>query len=463
MSAPVSGRGAPPPGSLDATLNGRRRAFRDVVAQRLVRPAQAFMHTETAGGAVVVLAALVAFAWANSPWNETYFDLLHTEVTFHAGRISIDKDLAHLVNDGLMVLFFFVVGLEVKRELLHGELANPRRAALPVMAAFGGMLVPALIFTAFNAGGDGARGWGIPMATDIAFAVGVLALLGNRVPFPLKIFLLALAVADDLGAILVIAVFYTESLSAEAALWALGILAVIVAAGRLGIRSVAFYSLIGVVFWFAVFKSGIHATIAGVVLALLTPSKPDMDTAQMEREAEDLLRRAAATPDDDKEAQQTLLYALEDVVRRSESPLDRLERMLHPWTTFLIVPIFALANAGVEVSGGIIGEAVTSPITIGAGLGLLLGKPIGVFLFAWLSIRLGIAVMPHAVTWTQMMGAGLLAGIGFTVSLFVTDLAYTSSLFEDEAKIGILAASIVSAVLGFTFLRVVTKPRPLAH
>lgn len=463
MSAPAPGRGAPPPGSWDVTLNGRRRAVRDVITQRLVRPAQAFMHTETAGGAVVVLAALIAFAWANSPWNDTYFDLLHTEVTFHAGRFSIDQSLGHLVNDGLMVLFFFVVGLEVKRELLHGELANPRRAALPVMAAFGGMLVPALIFTAFNAGGDGARGWGIPMATDIAFAVGVLALLGNRVPFPLKIFLLALAVADDLGAILVIAIFYTESLSAEAALWALAILAVIIAAGRLGIRSVAFYSLIGVVFWFAVFKSGIHATIAGVILAFLTPSRPDISTAELEREADALVRSAAATPDEDKEAQQTLLYALEDVVRRAESPLDRLERMLHPWTTFLVVPIFALANAGVEVSGSTLSEAVTSPITIGAGLGLLLGKPIGVFLFAWLSIRLGIAAKPASVSWVQMMGAGLLAGIGFTVSLFVTDLAYTSSLFEDEAKIGILSASIVAAVTGFLFLRAVSKPAPLTR
>jgi NhaA family Na+:H+ antiporter len=437
--------------------------MRDLIAQRLVRPAQAFMHTETAGGAVVVLAALVAFAWANSPWNDTYFDLLHTHVHFQAGVITIDKDLGHLVNDGLMVLFFFVVGLEVKRELLHGELANPRRAALPVMAAFGGMLVPALIFTAFNAGGDGARGWGIPMATDIAFALGVLALLGNRVPFPLKIFLLALAVADDLGAILVIAVFYTESLSAEAALWALGILAVIIAAGRLGIRSVAFYSIIGVVFWLAVFKSGIHATIAGVILALLTPSKPDISTTEMEREAESLVRSAAATPDDDKEAQQTLLYALEDVVRRSESPLDRLERMLHPWTTFLIVPIFALANAGVEISGGILSEAISSPVTLGAALGLLIGKPVGVFLFAWLSIRLGIAAMPASVTWRQMMGAGLLAGIGFTVSLFVTDLAYVSPLLEDEAKIGILGASMVSAIIGFLFLRSVSKPRPMTH
>jgi NhaA family Na+:H+ antiporter len=444
-------------GDVAGPASARRAQVREFVARRLVAPAQAFVHTEVSGGVVVLLAAMVAFAWANSPWNEAYFDLWHSEVTLRTGIVTIHEDLGHLVNDGLMAIFFFVIGLETKREILHGELASIRKAALPVAAAAGGMVVPALIYTALNAGGDGAKGWGIPMATDIAFALGVLSLLGRRVPFSLKIFLLALAVVDDIGAIAVIAVFYTESLSFEASMYALLILAAIFGARAAGIRSIDVYVLMGAVFWVAVLKSGIHATIAGVVLALLAPSRPDISAQEFQDEAEELLARLAETQPG-SEQEQTILHEFEAAVRKSEAPLERVERHLHPWVVFVIVPIFALANAGVEVGRDAFEGALESPITFGVALGLLVGKPVGILAASWLAVRSGIASLPEGVNWLQIAGTGVLAGIGFTVSLFITDLAFADPALSDEGKLGILAASLVAAAAGFTLLRLFTRP-----
>lgn len=435
---------------LRALQGGGGRQF---AAERFVRPIQAFAKIEASGGIVLLAGAIIALIWANSPWDHQYFEFWHTELELDLHLFSIELSLAHAVNDGLMAIFFFVVGMEIKRELVHGELASPRQAALPVAAALGGMVVPALIYTAWNFGGDGAKGWGIPMATDIAFAVGVLSVLGRRVPFSLKVFLLALAVADDLGAIVVIAVFYTEQIALEPSLWALGLLALTVAVNRSGVRSTEIYLALGICFWAAVLKSGIHATVAGVVLAMLTPSKPYYAIGEFEEEIPALLERyREAMAAGDHDAAQQMLSQIETLTQGAESPLDRLEHKLAPWSSYVIVPIFALANAGVALSGDMISNAVSSPVTLGVAMGLVVGKPIGVLLATVLAVRLGIAQFPRGVNAHHMIGVGLLAGIGFTVSLFVTGLAFENAALIDEGKVGILAASTFAGVVGFTYL-----------
>ncbi len=427
--------------------------LRSFFAERLVRPAQAFVGIEASGGLVLLAATAVAIAWANSPWDSAYHDLWHARLALDFNLFRIDETLGHLVNDGLMAIFFFVVGLEIKRELVEGELASPRRAALPVAAALGGMIVPALIYLAWNAGSDGQHGWGIPMATDIAFALGALALLGSRVPFGLKVFLLALAIADDLGAIAVIAIFYTDDLSPEALAWAGAALALILAVRRAGVRSTDVYVVLGALLWVAVLKSGIHATIAGVLLAALTPARPYSARAAFDDHARDLLERfRAAQAAGDHEREQFLLKEMEWLARGAESPLDRLERVLHPWVSYLVVPVFALANAGLVIDGDALRAAAESPVTMGIIMGLVLGKVTGITAFAWIAVRLGWAALPAGVNWHGMVGAGLLGGIGFTVSLFITGLAFDNATLVAEAKMGILAASVIAGALGMAAL-----------
>jgi len=428
-------------------------AGRQFVAERIRRPVQAFMAVEASGGIVLLAGALIALVWANSPWDQKYFDLWNTKLAIDLNIITIKESLGHAVNDGLMAIFFFVVGMEIKRELVHGELATPRQAALPVAAAIGGMVVPAAIYAAWNLGGDGAKGWGIPMATDIAFAIGVLSVLGRRAPFSLKVFLLALAVADDLGAIAVIALFYTEQIALGPSLWAIALLVAIVALNRGGVRAVEVYVALGICFWVAVLKSGIHATVAGVVLAMLTPSKPYYAIGEFEEEIPGLLdryREAMAAGDHD--AAQQLLAQIEMLTQGTESPLDRLEHRLAPWSSYVIVPIFALANAGVALSADMISGALTSPVTLGVVMGLVVGKPVGVLFAAWLAVRMGLAEFPRGVSARHMVGIGLLAGIGFTVSLFVNGLAFDDPALLDEGKVGILAASVIAGVVGFIYL-----------
>ncbi len=436
--------------ALDTLIGGHGRRF---VVRRFVRPAQRFAAVEASGGIVLLLGALIALAWVNSPWEQSYHDLWETELALDLHLFEIRQHLGHAVNDGLMVLFFFVVGLEIKRELVSGELSSPRRAVLPVAAALGGMLGPALIYTAFNFGRETAHGWGIPMATDIAFAVGVLTLLGKRVPPPLKVFLLALAVADDLGGIIVIAVFYTESLSLAALGWAALLLAVMFILNRGGVRTVGVYAFLGILFWAAMLESGIHATIAGVILAMLTPSRPyysdeDFDAVLDRLRTEYALARA----DGDHERMQQALAQVEDLASGMESPLDRLEHRLAPWTAYLIVPVFAIANAGVPVTGEMLRNAVSSPVTLGVACGLVFGKPIGIFLTSWLCVRLGLAQLPANTGFRQVLGAGMIAGIGFTVALFIAGLSFESPLYLDEAKVGILAASAIAGVIGSLYL-----------
>jgi Na+:H+ antiporter, NhaA family len=425
--------------------------------ERLVRPFQDFADKQSTGGVLLIAATVIALVWANSPWGEGYASLWHTKLTVGVGDASITKDLTHWINDGLMAVFFLVVGLEIKREVLVGELSSVRSAALPVAAAVGGAVVPAAIYLAINAGTEGAAGWGIPMATDIAFALGVLALLGDRVPLALKVFLTALAIVDDIMAVLVIALFYTSEIS-----WgALGVGAVfigaLVLANLIGVGRTLVYAVLGVGLWLCFLLSGVHATIAGVLLALTVPAISFINPGAFLERGRYVLDRFEQAGEKGEsvlcnEERQAALHALNHAAYKLEPPLHELEHALHPWVVFAIMPIFALANAGVPL-GGSIGEALTSPVALGIVAGLVVGKQLGITLFAWLAVKSGISELPEGIEWRHVYGASWLAGIGFTMSLFITDLAFSEGSLVDAAKLGILVASLVAGVVGWTILR----------
>ncbi|CAJ47782.1 Na+/H+ antiporter protein, partial [Bordetella avium 197N] len=371
----------------------------------------AFFASEALGGYILMFAALLALGVANSPWAPVYFDVLGSKVGFHAGPIALRETVQHWINDGLMAVFFLLVGLEIKREMLDGQLRGLSRIALPGIAALGGMVAPALIYLAINSGNpEGLRGWAIPAATDIAFALGILALLGSRAPASLKVFLTALAILDDLGAIIIIALFYTAQLNG-AALAAAGLLLLgLILLNRLGVTALSPYLILGALLWYFVLKSGVHATLAGVALALTIP------------------------------------------LRRHASPLHKLEHALHRPVAFLIIPVFGFANAGVSFAGlGL--DALTSPVPLGIALGLFLGKQLGVFGLSWLAIKAGIARLPHQASYRQLYGVALLCGIGFTMSLFIGALAFDKPQIIDATKIGVLAGTLCSAVAGYLLLR----------
>jgi Na+:H+ antiporter, NhaA family len=426
--------------------------------ERVLRPFRQFLHLEASGGVVLMVATALALLWANSPWAASYDALWHTKVTVGADGFGLSYDLHHWINDGLMALFFFVVGLEIKRELLSGELASVRRAALPIAAAVGGMLVPAAIYAAMNVGTAGISGWGVPMATDIAFAIGVLALLGRRAPLGVKVFVTALAVVDDIGAVLVIALFYTPTVDWIALGFAAAFLGAALAANRLGVRRPLPYAVLGIGLWVAMLQSGVHATVAGVLLALAIPARQRIDAVGFLSRSRELLegfrrssqrsRRAVMNED-----QQWAVTSLEEACEQVQTPLQRLEHELHPWVAFVIMPVFALANAGVALTAGEVAAATTDRITLGVALGLVLGKQVGVTLFSWLAVRLGLAALPTGVTWQHVYGASWLAGIGFTMSLFVAGLAFTDPASLARAKVGILLASVIAGGVGYTLLR----------
>jgi Na+:H+ antiporter, NhaA family len=421
------------------------------VPRLVLQPLQTFLRTEEAGGILLLAAATIALIWANSPWRSSYDALWHTQLTIGLGAWSLAEDLQHWVNDALMALFFLVVGLEIKRELTTGELRQPRAAALPAIAALGGMVVPALLYLAINPSGEPGRGWGIPMATDIAFALGVLAIVGRGLPTALKSFLLALAIVDDIGAILVIAIFYSGSISPGPLLTAAGLLALILVLQRLHVRWTAVYVLVGVGVWLATLQSGIHATIAGVALGLATPAvafqRPKAVSLEAHRIADDTVDNPVPP---DADAHQWLHLA--GLTREAVSPLARLEHLLHPWTSYVVIPVFALANAGVSISRSSLGNALTSGITLGVVAGLVVGKTVGVTIFTWLATRTGITRLPEGVGWGQLVGVAALAGIGFTVSLFITSLAFQTQAIQDAAKVGILIASLLAGLLGALLL-----------
>jgi NhaA family Na+:H+ antiporter len=427
---------------------------------RFLRPVLRFTQVEAAGGIVLLAAVVAALIWANLPGGESYRRFWDTPVSIDLGTFGLHETLGGLVTHGLMTLFFFVVGLEIKREMVRGELRDRRTALLPVLAALGGMAVPAAIYLAFVGGGTGARGWAVPVATDIAFSLGVLSLLGARVPLGARLFLLTLAVADDIGGIAVIAFAYTDYLEAWWLLASLGALALVWAAARAGVRSLAFQVPAAVAVWFCLLESGVHPTVGGVALAFLTPAAAYYSDPEYRDRARRLLDRydmAAAAAHGPERLDEDAL-ALSAVARESVAPLDRLERALHPWTSFVVVPLFALANSGIRFAGIDIGAALTHPVTLGTAVGLVAGKLIGISAFTWLAVRLGWGRLPHGTGWRQVIGVAAVAGIGFTVALFIDGLAFADPALADRARLGIFTGSLAAGVLGYLVLRSAPEP-----
>ncbi|MDA3038887.1 MAG: Na+/H+ antiporter NhaA [Actinomycetota bacterium] len=439
-----------------------KRRESDLPIQQIKQPIERLTHLENISGIALIGGALVALVLANSPLGDAVASFWKQHLVVAVGPFEVDESLGHWVNDALMAIFFLVAGLEIKRELVVGELREPRKAALPVVAAIGGMIVPALLYVAI-AGADVRGGWGVPMATDIAFAVGVISLLGNRIPSKLKLMLLTLAIVDDLGAIVVIAVFYTASLNMTALFVALGLLGAMAALRLLGVWWMPIYALVGVGPWFALLESGVHAPLAGVACGLLAPALPRRSHETT------VIASSHHTVDELKE----IVFD----TRESRSVVDRLSHNLHPFSALPIVPIFAMANTAVTVSPSALADAATSSVSQAIVVGLVLGKPIGIvlaswhpgilaswhpgILASWLAVRSGLAVLPTGVTWTHIAGMGSLAGIGFTVSLFVTQLAFDSDEVIANAKLGVLAASILASVVGVVLLRRATADQPL--
>jgi Na+:H+ antiporter, NhaA family len=419
------------------------------LARLVARPVREFLRVEAAGSLLLLLAAAVALVWANSPWAESYDALWHAHLTIDVGPLHLDESLQHWVNDALMVIFFFVVGLEIKYELVNGDLRDPKTAALPIVAAIGGMVVPAGLYIALNPpGSDGAAGWGIPMATDIAFAVGVLGILGRRIPSAARLFLLTLAIVDDIGAILVIAIFYTADLSLTWLAIAIGLLGAMVVARLLRIWTLVVYVVLGTGVWFALLESGVHATLAGVAIGLLAPATPLLKEEVARQHAREALRDNSLDPDE--------LAKLRFLLKESVSVVERLISTLHPVSAYVVLPVFALANAGVEL--GAIGKVFTEPVGIGIILGLVLGKPVGIFLASFLAVRLGLGRLPERTSWSMLVGLGAVAGIGFTVSIFIAGLSFPGSeLLTEEAKIAILLASLFAAIIGVALLLAATR------
>ena len=423
---------------------------------RVLGPMQQFIGREASSGIILLAMTIIALALANSPLAGHYFGLLETKVGITAGPLALEETVLHWINDGLMAIFFFLVGLEIKRELIAGELASPRAAALPIIAAIGGVLVPAGIYSLFNAGGVGARGWGVPMATDIAFALGCLALLGSRVPFALKIFLTAVAIVDDLIAVLVIAVFYSGGLNLGALAIGVGVLLVLMLANLFGIRAPIIYAALGVLVWLAFLRSGVHATIAGVLIAFTIPARNRIDAPTFLGRAHGILGHfesstAAPSRTLTDEVQQSAVIELEELCEQVQAPLQKIEHSLHGWVALLIMPVFALANAGVALSLESLGGE-TSWVVLGIVLGLVLGKPIGLVGASWLAVRMGLADLPQGAHWRHMLGVGVLAGIGFTMSLFIASLGFTDPDVLATAKISILLGSLIAGTAGLLLL-----------
>ena len=425
---------------------------------KVVQPIQRFILQEKAGGIVLGLSVIIAMILANSPWSEDYFHVLEHKLGFIFDGIPFfEYSIHHWINDGLMAVFFFVVGLELKREIVGGELSNPRKALLPIGAAIGGMLVPALIYMSLNPSGEVHHGWGIPMATDIAFALGVLYLLGSKIPLSLKVFLTALAIVDDLGAVLVIAFFYTSDISMVSLLAGLGFVLVMFIGNKMGVRNILFYAIVGIVgVWIAFLLSGVHATIAAVLAAFTIPSNVGINEGNFIKRINSSLERfKKMVPNDKVTLTGEQIHQLETIKEDTNCaipPLQRLEHSMHPFVTFFVLPVFALANAGVSLDIDI--QALFSTnVALGVGLGLLVGKVAGIVGFTLLLVKLKVAPFPDGMNVRNLFGVGLLASIGFTMSLFITSLAFSNEALITQAKIGIFVASIIGGVLGYFVLR----------
>lgn len=427
---------------------------------QILSPFERFLRRTTAGGIVLIGCSILTLAIANSRWGVDFHHFWEQMLTLGYGEWTLTLSIHHWVNDGLMALFFLLVGLEIKREILVGELSSTKDAALPIGAAIGGMAVPALVYTAFNIGTPTASGWGIPMATDIAFAIGILVLLAWRVPRSLIIFMTALAIADDLGAVFVIAIFYTKEIDMTALWSAGGIFILLVLFNRGGIRHALPYVLAGVVLWYLTLKSGLHATIAGILLALCIPARPAFSPAQFDLRLKELSAKFHSavqepnTPDTplSNHRMATIAENVELAAVAVQPPLQRMEHGLSAWVTFLVIPIFALANAGIDFGSIDIGRSIAEPVTLGVMAGLLIGKFVGISLGSWLVIKSTLGRMPHGMNWRHLTGAAWLGGIGFTMSLFIGGMAFSDPQHFEDAKLGILASSLLAALIGLVWL-----------
>ena len=430
------------------------RAIEESLIDRLARPFQIFAAHKLSGAVLLLAATVVAVAWANSPWAGFYHHWLQAELSLSVGPFGLSKSVSHWIADGLMGIFFFVVGLEIKRELLAGELANPRKAALPVIAAVGGMVVPALVYFAFNGNGEFARGWGIPMATDIAFALGILAVF--PVPVSLKIFLTALAIVDDIGAIIVVAIFYADAIAAGSLLIGALLLGVSVGTNVIGVRNPIIYFLIGCAIWLAFSKSGVHATLAGVLMAFTIPARSVINARQLHDRTRNLLAQLRNTglPADRSlltSRQHHIVLSMEQLTDHAAAPLKQLEHALMPFVTFAILPLFALTNAGVSLDSEAL-SLLAEPMSLGIILGLVVGKPLGIWLFAWASVKLRVAELPKGINLLHVASVGCLAGVGFTMSLFIATLAFEEVALVDAAKTAVLAGSLLATLIGSVLL-----------
>jgi len=426
-----------------------------------------YINEESIGGLLLIVSTVIALIWANSRWYDSYHFLWHElKIGLVWGKINLVFSTQHWINDGLMALFFFTIGLEIKREIMGGELSTMKKASLPIAAAVGGMVFPAILYVIVTINNpEYLNGWGIPMATDIAFALGLLAMLGKRVPISLKIFLTALAIADDLGAVLVIAFFYTESISIIDLIYGGGFLLILLISNYLGVRRTLFYGLVGFLgVWTAFIFSGVHATIAGVLIALTIPARTKISERAYVNRLTTLTKRfKEKTPNDVSlltDEQVHILSEIEEINEKAHTPLQRLEHAMHPVTTFFILPLFALANAGVHIEGNIM-EMLLHPISLGIAVGLIFGKFLGILLFSKLIVKLKLASLPKDVTWKHILGVSFLAGIGFTMSIFISQLAFDEDSFEQIAKVGIMAASIISAAIGMILLVIVSRSSTL--
>ena len=442
-------------------ISFKEQAKRKARLNRFTNPIQKFIYAEISSGIIIVTAVIFALIMANSPLDNFYYDFVHLKIKIAIGSNILAGDLHYWINDAAMVIFFFLVGIEIKREVLVGELADKKSLPVPLLGALGGMIVPVLIFLIILDDPAARSGWGIPMATDIAIALGTMALLGKRVPTGLKVILLAVAIVDDIGSILVIALFYTETISLIYLLAVISCLALISLCNYIGIRSVIFYIFLGMIAWICASQSGVHPTILGVILGFMTPWKSWYPTKSFPEIANKLLLRINKNLEDSKEdtdvekAEQDLL-AMSNIASESVSPLHRIETFLLPWSAFLIVPIFAFTNAGVYIGEGALSDALSSSLTYAIAFGLLFGKPLGITIGVWLAIKSG-ARFPRGVNYTNVFGMGMIAGIGFTVALFITELAYVDELFLRDAKMGILIASFLAAIFGYLMLRISSK------
>ncbi len=430
--------------------------------KKIATPFEHFLHAQTTTGLVLMGMTIVALILANSPLADVYAHFFHTKIDLSVGSWKLSHTIHHWINDGLMAIFFFMIGLEIKREVLVGELANIKVAILPILSAIGGMVLPALIYAGINYGGDGAGGWGIPMATDIAFAISALVLLGKRVSPALVTFLVALAIVDDLGAVLVIAIFYTDQIQFLPLALAFGAFAIMIVFNRFGIRAVLPYFIVGLLMWFFMLESGVHATIAGVIAALAIPSKPKRAPHDFTEHTKNLLDEYDTYPACDAyilhERQKAILLNIQDSIDSVQSPAGRLEHDLHLPIALIIIPLFALANAGIAIDFSSIGETIMTPVSLGIMIGLVLGKVLGIFGVAYIAIKKGIASLPEGASMNQLFGVSFLGGIGFTMSIFVADLAFVGNgTLIFQAKVGILAASLFAGLFGYFWLRFVAK------